>query len=94
MSFWCIFRPIFRLTTSIICISNLIFRHAAIYSGDYKWFETESEGESETESPTGSPSHTASVQSDDGDEDRAGTSGSGAKGMTTVTRDVTLRMPM
>ena len=29
----------------------------AIYSGDYKWFETESEEELESDSPTGTPRH-------------------------------------
>lgn len=31
--------------------------YEAIYSGDYKWFETESEEELESDSPTGTPRH-------------------------------------
>ena len=31
--------------------------YAAIYSGDYKWFESESEEDLEGDSPTGSPVH-------------------------------------
>lgn len=31
--------------------------YEAIYSGDYKWFESESEDELESDSPTGSPTH-------------------------------------
>lgn len=53
----------------------------AIYSGDYKWFETESEEELESESPTGSPSRDRSPSPNEPEEDRAETKETGDKGM-------------
>lgn len=53
----------------------------AIYSGDYKWFETESEEELESDSPTGSPSRDRSPSPNEPEGDRAETKETGDKGM-------------
>ncbi|KAL9975258.1 hypothetical protein ACROYT_G012400 [Oculina patagonica] len=53
--------------------------YEAIYSGDYKWFETESEEELESESPTGSPSHERSGSPSEPEGDRAAIKETGDK---------------
>lgn len=53
----------------------------AIYSGDYKWFETESEEELESESPTGSPSRDRSHSPNEPERDRAETKETEDKGL-------------
>ena len=56
------------------------FWPTAIYSGDYKWFETESEEELESESPTGSPSHDRTPSPSEQGGDRTATTDTGDKG--------------
>lgn len=58
--------------------------HAAIYSGDYKWFETESEGESESESASGSPAHDRSHSPAEAEGDRGAAEETGDQGMLLV----------
>ena len=49
---------IFSPPCNILYLSDLTeLTLTAIYSGDYKWFESESEDELESDSPTGSPTH-------------------------------------
>ena len=57
---------------------------AAIYSGDYKWFESESEAESEGESATGSPTHDRSHSPTEAERGRGVAEETGDKGMSLV----------
>ena len=59
----------------------LICHYTAIYSGDYKWFETESEEELESESPTGSPAHGRSPSPSEAEGERGETKETGDKGI-------------
>ena len=55
----------------------------AIYSGDYKWFESESEEEVESDSPTGSPSRGRSPTPSAPTGEPAGIEETGDKGRLT-----------
>ena len=54
----------------------------AIYSGDYKWFESESEEEIESESPTGTPTHDRTPCPSEAEGDQSETKETGDKGIT------------
>jgi len=64
-----------------LCNLVLICFTIAIYSGDYKWFETESEEELESDSPTGTPAHGRSPTPSEAEADRGEIKETGDKGI-------------
>ena len=61
---------------------TLTYFCTAIYSGDYKWFESESEDEIESESPTGTPTHDRTPCPSEAEGDQTETKETGDKGIT------------
>ena len=89
----CILQTIFFASISLYLIGSawlislsFLLSYAAIYSGDYKWFESESEAESEGESVTGSPTHDRSRSPAEAEGGRGVAEEIGNKGMSPVYR--------